>query len=177
MPELDVGKSKIMTDQQERLFNTYGCGCRCLIKLSELHGRPITKAAFLARFLPKYGKLWGEQIGGTITSTLIDIARELEICTHADTRTDLSKIREIASKDCSGIIVTTDREVSEDGTTHPLFHCRLFRGFREDSQWALWEPYQNGEERDAVCYPDEYFRLCLAHFLVFHKVVPAAASA
>jgi hypothetical protein len=161
--------------EEERLFNMYGCGCRCLIKLSEIHKKPIARAAFLERFLPKYGKLWGAHIGGSITSTLIDIGRDLGICTHADTRTDLRKIREIADGGCAGILVITDREVAGDGSTHPLFHCRLFRGFRDDGRWALWEPYQNGEERDAVCYPDEYLRACLAHFLILYIVEPASA--
>jgi hypothetical protein len=165
-----------MTEEEERSFNTYGCGCRCLIKLSEIHKKPITKAAFLERFLPKYGNLWGAQIGGSITSTLIDIGRDLGICTHADTRTDPRKIREIASGACTGILVITDREVSSDGSTHPLYHCRLFRGIRDDGCWALWEPYQNGDERDAVCYPDEYLQVCLAQFLVFYRVEPTSAS-
>lgn len=163
-----------MTAGQEKQFNTYGCGARCLIKLSEIHGRPITKAAFLELFMPTYGKIWGEHIGGTTTSTLIDMARRLDICTHADVRTDLPTVRDLVAKGCAGVIVTTDRNIAEDGSAHSLFHCRLFHGFREDGQWALWEPYQNGDERDTVCYPDSYLRACLAHFLIFYKVAPSS---
>jgi hypothetical protein len=160
-----------MTSEQELAFNTFGCGCRCLIKLSELQGKPTTNAAFLAKFLPNYGKLWGEQIGGTITSTLIDIARDMGLCTYADTRTDLKKVREIINKGCAGVIVTTDREIDANGVKHQLFHCRLFRGFdRVNGNWALWEPYQNGDEGDSVCYSDKDIEERLAHFLIFYRI-------
>jgi hypothetical protein len=159
----------VMTAEQETAFNTYGCGCRCLIKLSEIHGRPISKSDFLSQFLPKYERVWGQHLGGSITSTLIDIARDLDICTRADTRTDQSKVNEIISRGCAGVMIITDRELAIDGSTHQLFHCRLFRGFTNDGRWALWEPYQDGTEKDAVCYPDKYLELCLAHFLIFYK--------
>lgn len=162
-----------MTPEQEAAFNTYGCGSRCLIKLSEIHQQPITREAFLEKFLPIYGKIWGAQIGGTITSTLIDMARALGLCTHADVRTDLDTVRGLIAGGCTGVLVITDRDIAGDGSTHALFHCRLFRGFSADGQWALWEPYQDGSDQDAVCYPDAYMRICSAHFLILYKVVPA----
>jgi len=161
-----------VTPEQEVLFNTYGCGSRCLIKLSELHGRPITKADFLARFLPKYEAIWkGKELGGTVTSTLIEMARELGLCIHADARTDPILVREtIRTHRISGVIVTTDREVSSGVTTHALLHCRLFRGFgRDNGNWALWEPYQDGAERDNVLYSDIDLQLRCAHFLMFYR--------
>ena len=161
-----------MTPEQEKLFYTYGCGSRCLIKLSELHGRSISKADFLEKFLPKYDAIWkGKELGGTVTSTLFEMAKDLGLCTHADARTDPDLVRAtIGTHRISGVLVNTDRDVSEGGAVHSLLHCRLFRGFdRDSSNWALWEPYQDGTERDLVLYSDQDLRLRCAHFLLFYQ--------
>ena len=154
-----------MTSEQESQFLLYGCGSRCLIKLSELQQRPIDRPSFIDRFATKY-PAWGQQCGITNTSALIDIARELGLCSSADTRVHKDFVRELTiAKRTRGVLVITDQLPNAEGHQR-MFHCRLLCGFRQDN-WILWQPNQDGQEFQMLISPAELDQQ-LAHFLIFN---------
>ena len=100
---------------------------------------------------------------------LVDIARDLEICTRADTRVSPDFVREIKNqKRFAGTIIVTDRGFDQAGAAHEFFHCRLFHGFDEIGRWLLWDPQQDGSSRFEA-FSDTDLRECLAHFVIFYR--------
>lgn len=154
---------------QEHQFKKYGCACRCLIKLREIHQKPISTTDFIAQFYKCYEKTWKEKCGGTMTSIVIDLARELRLCTDADTRTDQNHIKNKLNE-TYGVLVFTDQEKQKDGTFLPNYHCRLIRGRQANDVWELWEPYADGTCRDFVPRSFEELKQEGAHFLLLYWV-------
>jgi hypothetical protein len=66
-----------MIDGLEQNFNKYGCVSRCLIKLAELKGRPITPK----QFCEKFGILFTnpQQPGLLVTSQILNVIRDLSL--------------------------------------------------------------------------------------------------
>lgn len=158
-----------MKTEQKIQFDAFGCACRCLIKLCEMHGKPISEEKFLSVYFERYRTTWEKKCGGTMTSMVIDIARELELCTDADTRTDQQFVVSQFGK-TFGILAITDREKHDAGTFRPNYHCRLIQGRAAADVWELWEPYSDGTSGD--CVPRSFAELEKegVHFLLLYWV-------
>jgi hypothetical protein len=154
-----------MPAEQEAQFDLYGCGSRCIIKLAELHQKPISKAAFIDCFAPKYS-FWNTQCGMVAVSEIIDITRTLELARRAQTYRGRGKVRQLAkTNSIAGVLVLTERQQAPNGDCVENYHIRLLRGFEAD-KWLLWNPTQDGQDFDNVPTTDEQLEEQLAHFIV-----------
>jgi hypothetical protein len=154
-----------MTPEQEKQFNLYGCGPRCLIKLAELQGKTITKANIVDKFAPQCS-LWSQQCGLAPTSLLCDTARHFGLCTFVDTHVNQVVIkRRILSRQTRGVIVSTDRHRDAQGQLGDLFHYRLLIEWQTD-RLILWHSNQDGREFTVPVLQEEFDEQ-LPHFLVF----------
>jgi hypothetical protein len=145
----------------EQRWNLFSCASRCLIKLAEVHGKPISKEAFLAKFGHLFPPL---REGITNTAEQIEIARGLGLCRSAMAFRDVRKVKDMRTKkEEKGILVLTDRH--PDDNNADLFHCRLLCD-SNDTDVTLFSPLQNGTARTL---PDTWANLekQLVHFIVF----------
>lgn len=81
-----------MTPEQEKQFNIYGCVCRCLIKLSELENKEITKEEFINRYANRYSN-WSTMLGVADKSRASELAKELNLCSNTQNINDKDKIK------------------------------------------------------------------------------------
>ena len=118
---------KELSMTEDEMFRKFGCGCRALIKLCELKGKPITQEYLIEKFRPHFGKRWETQLGITATSDLIYMAQNLEICNFADTHVSINYVRErLRKQDTEGIFLITDNWFNQDGELlEPFYHCSL----------------------------------------------------
>ena len=146
-----------MTEEEQ--FNLFGCGSRCIIKLAELHGKPILRQDFIKRFSYLFPP---DHAGLTNTYEQIVMAKELGLCRSAVALRDREYvIDEYINRRTSGVFLLTDRNVESSR----LFHCRLVLGVTANLV-RLFSPYQCGSdlEQDAT-WPD--LEVQMPHFLVF----------
>ncbi len=157
-----------MTPHIENQFNEFGCGCRCLIKLAEYHGRGLTREQFFQRFPPSYHPVWNVRYGITMTSCLVDLAREMGLCERADTKADFTFVRKkFEENQTCGIIVVTERLITGDGKIDVSYHCRLLVDFDSEGKLLLWSSFQDGT--DSVLSVSESDLLKeLPHYILFY---------
>ena len=158
-----------MTHNHQADFDKYGCGSRCLIKLAELHQKPITKAQFCQRFESLFPQ--SKTFGGTVTSTLTDIARKLELCIQADTMVSKCLIKQLRAEDgFSGALMITERQRMKDGSLPMVHHCRLLLRFDELGRWLFWHPEPNGTAIDPYPLTELEIDEQVPHFLVLYSI-------
>jgi hypothetical protein len=156
------------TAQDDAEWKAYACGSRCLIELWKSHGRPPLPREVFVAMVREFGDWFVPgQLGATTTSLLIDIARKMTLCDHADTFVSRAKILEYVRDQppmIAGIFVLSDLNKDQKD----MFHCRLLRG-RGLKDWIVWEPNSDGTDSDCVPISDEELTRQMAHFLVFQK--------
>jgi len=144
----------------EHRWNFYSCASRCLIKLAEMHGKPISNDDFRAKFGHLFPPL---QEGLTNTAEQIEIAKGLGLCNSALALRDQRKVKDLMTKKQQrGVLVLTDRHPHDNNAD--LFHCRLLCG-GDDTNVKLFSPFQDGT---APILPDTWANLekQLVHFIV-----------
>lgn len=147
----------LTVDQQ---WNLFGCGCRCLVRLANLHGVDISKEGFIAKFEALFQP---KRIGLTNTAEQIEMAKGLGLCGTAFAVRDLRMIRKLLDESkARGILALTDR--NQDGQGE-LFHVRLLLDYNDDHA-VLFSPDQSGADYE---FPVSWAQLEkeLVHFLVF----------
>jgi hypothetical protein len=155
-----------MTPEQLQQFNLYGCGSRCLIKLAERQGKPISKSDFIDRFTPQFWTT-DPRTGITCTSYMFEIAHKLNLCHHVETTTDRNFVlQKIVAKEIRGLIVRTDRWRNQNGDFIENHHCRLHLGRYPNGNWQLWHPDPSGEEMEMEESPTET-NLLMPHYVLF----------
>ena len=106
------------------------------------------------------------QFGATTTSMLIDMARILTLCSHADTFRNQRRIVEIMEEKIPkhrGILILTDK----NKLGKEIYHCRVLQGRDLNGQWIVWEPETDGTETDQNPVSAQSLEEEMAHFLVF----------
>lgn len=154
-----------MTPEQIEKFKLYGCGISCLMKLTSIHKKPINLPDFVDKFAPKY-PIWSTQCGVTCTSMLIDIARELNICTHAETTADYLLMKNFVTEKCTtGVLIITARSVNKFDNLIENHHCTLLLDLKANLM-LRWSQYQDGT--CGVCPPinQKDLQRLLPHFLI-----------
>ena len=153
-----------MTDAQKQQFQKLGCTSRCIIKLAELRGQPITADDFVARFFP-YFTHWryDSKCGQLALSDMIDVCRALGICQHAHTFIDPKIVRGFMHSGYAiGVFLFTERDF--DGLDEDR-HCSLVRSI-DDNRVTIWSPADNGQDVDGIPMSFDCVSKSLAHFLV-----------
>ena len=155
-----------LSQDENDALKLYGCGLRCLVKLSTTNGNPTTLEEFVQSWRGRINR-WKKHFGALATSEIIDIGREAGIFRNALTFRNQAIVRRLWDEGCSGIFVLTDFSFSsETGRLYENFHCRMLLGFSPDGEWSLWHPDQkNGDfpiQRGA-----EDLEAQQAHFIVF----------
>ena len=152
-----------MTDAQKQQFKKFGCTSRCIIKLTELRGHPITADDFVYRFIPCFPQ-WSVdgRCGLLAVSDMIDVCRALGIARHAHTFQDTDKVREFMQGGVAeGVFLLTERyfEGLDDGS-----HCSLVRSIGD--RVRIWSPADDGQDMDDLPMSFDTLSKSLAHFLV-----------
>ncbi len=113
-----------MTEEQEKQFEIYGCASRCLLALAHLSGNPITVTQYLDRYSLKYPH-WKErnEWGGTETSDVLDIARELNLAQHFQIYINPNEVRRRIKK-LKFVLLFTEKRENKNGLSDN-FHCSL----------------------------------------------------
>ena len=156
-----------MTAEQILDFNKFGCGSRCLMKLSELYGKPINKEEFCQKF-STYFPYPETQYGGTVVSSLIDIARHMGICNgFADTSVDPELCKAaFLNRQTRGVFLITEREKDKNNEICINHHCRLLLNW-EDDKLLVWHPNPDGTERE-MTLEKEQLPERLANFVLLY---------
>jgi hypothetical protein len=115
-----------MTPEQKKGFHEYGCASRCLIALANQSRNPITVEQFLERYL-KDRPYWQSknQWGGTETSDVLDIARDLGLATYLQIYIDPAKAKERMKSGIKFTLLFTEKRMNEDGTWRNECHVSL----------------------------------------------------
>ena len=149
-------KKELSEDEQ---FNLFGCGSRCIIKLAELHNKPVSRQEFIDRFRDLFPL---NHIGLTNTAEQIEMAKGLGLCrTACAFRIREYVVDEYVSRRTSGVFLLTDRN---EESAH-LFHCRLVLGVTANHV-RLFSPFQDGSDLELdTTWSD--LEIQEPHFLVF----------
>ena len=152
-----------MTQEQKSDYNNkYGCMSKALRKLAERRGKPISLKAYCERcekfFHPKY-------YGALITSTLIEVGKELGLCSWAHTFVNLERAKRIV-RESSGLFVITEKFWHGEARCFDGPHARLVLDY-QNNKWVLWnEDHEGREER----LTDDDLSRQMAHFIAFDLI-------
>lgn len=145
-------------------FDTYGCACRCLLRLREKRGAAIPEDAFLAQFAPLYPH-WQHACGLTDTAAICDLGRRLGLGTVQAYR-DFAKVRDLfVQPQTSGILVCVERFPDNHGQLNVLYHAMLLEQVDQHS-FTLWSPFQDGSAGVLPPFAAPQWETFLAHALV-----------
>lgn len=137
-----------MTPEQQDQFNKFGCASQCVIMLSECHQKPLSQDEFAARF-DKYFPSPDRRYGQISTSGIIDICRDLGLCSFAQSLRCLDRIREFLQKSqASGIFMFTDRDFNNPQAC--VYHCSLLLD-HTDAGWTFVTAFR--VESESVLMP------------------------
>jgi hypothetical protein len=114
------------------------------MELQRRKGQPVLSVqALYDKFLPKY-TFWAHRPGGTNTSTLCELVRELGIAATANVFIDPSKIvQESGRPEYVGLVGMTERLPVGNGVA--IFYHALLIDPR-DADFDAWNPLADGTE-------------------------------
>jgi hypothetical protein len=154
----------MITPKQEYQFNLYGCVCRCLIKLSEIQNKKITKKEFINRYANRYSH-WSTKLGAADTFIAYELAKELNLCSRAKIYVNREKIKELFKQpQTRGILVFTEKSIDPNRSHEDIYHCRLLFDITSN-QCTLFDPRQDGKDYK-ISVSDIDLQSLLPHFLV-----------
>jgi len=123
-------------------LNQHGAACRCLLRLRENAGQPgMSDATFISRFLPRY-PTWQEQPGTTDAVTIVELARELQLASHAETFRDYDRVLE-EHRAGQSVLVQTER-VPEQVEPAPAGRYVMLLVEMSEDHFTVWCPYPSG---------------------------------
>lgn len=136
-----------MTPEQREQWNLYSCVPRCIIRLAELRGAPITDVEFAERFASRNPE-WNNRFGLTSIHNAIQIAFELQLATAWAHIKDVADFRSMVTRGeplDHALVVTHKMRSPETGNLVELHHCRLFLGFENGGpNLIVHNPNQDG---------------------------------
>jgi hypothetical protein len=168
-----------MSPEEESEFFTFGCASRCIIKLCEISGSPISADDFV----DTYRNLFPENNLGLLSvDQICYIVKDQKLCSHVDAFRDsrliLKRFQDTTQTTASKVLILSDRDDLGDY----LFHCRLVLAgaihllgdpnmpMKIDC-FHLFDPMNDGTDRTySISLPD--LGPQLPHFLVLRPRNP-----
>lgn len=138
---------------------------RSLIKLANRH--VLTDEEFCNRF-HRFFHDPEKRFGALSTSALIEIAKEMGLCTLAFTFANPEKIKKVLSeKPGIGILLITEKRRNKERLLIDYPHCRLVLGYHEDGRWNIWDYIGHpGHEEMEISLSDSELNEEMPHFIV-----------
>lgn len=153
-------------------LGTYGCSCRCLLKLLADAGAPIQDDAFVATFTPTYPH-WTTHCGLTDSAIICELAKSLGLARGVQVFRDYEKIlTETKAPGYVGTLVCVER-FPQDVTNYNAgfacnYHCMLLKHI-DQTNFILWSPNQDGSDSVLPPFTRGYWDKLLAHGLVLKR--------
>jgi hypothetical protein len=155
----------MITPEEEKQFLDFGCSSRCLIKFSELAGRPIKRDDFITAYRSFFPP---NKCGGLTTSSLIEVGMKMELFTVACAVRRKEKVKKaLHSEGANSAFVFTDWNQAPDGVWGEVYHTQLLLGFDPKGQWVVFHPNPDGRDMD-IHYSDQELDERFAHFLLIY---------
>ena len=137
-----------MNAEQQAQWDQYGCVPRCIIKLAEISGKPISVDAFIERFEPQCSQ-WHRDFGLLTWDECFAICRQLKIASHFLPISDITLFRHGLSINAySHAFVCTKLDENPPGHWYTTHHCHLFCASGSD-YLSLYDPITMQSDR---CY-------------------------
>ncbi len=130
---------RVMTDDQRQQFNHFGCVSRCLIRLAEIHGHPISDDKFCSRFRRLF--LNPNQYGMLLISQISQVIPHLQLGRHFQVYRRYPAIK-YHFEQPRDILVLSEVHL-DPGNTNPNDHCSVLRQI-DDAAFKLWTPLIDG---------------------------------
>jgi len=128
-----------MTPEQQALWDDYACVPRCIIKLSEISGHPITVDEFIDRFGPRCTN-WPDRFGLVPWKDCLTFCIELGLATAFYYVSEIDIFRKgISSGIYRGAFVSSRLCENPPGNWYENNHCRLFYSI-SDTHITLLDP-------------------------------------
>ncbi len=138
-----------MTPEERKQWNLYSCVPRCIIKLAELRGTPMSDDEFVDRFVDKVPE-WKNRFGLTGMNEALSIVAELNLADRAVHISDVPALQDFVNKGNTldhALVLTHRMRSQKTGNLDELHHCRLFLGFEKGTpNFVLQHPNQDGTE-------------------------------
>jgi hypothetical protein len=116
----------IVTLEQERGFEAYGCVSRCLLFLAHRCGNAMSADQFIEDFAPSYPQWpatnrWGLADHGMA----LDIARRLGVASPMSMYRGCETVQKSISMGSTNILLFTEKKLENDGSLSDFFHCSV----------------------------------------------------
>jgi hypothetical protein len=127
-------------------FEEFGCVARCVIKLAELKGHPITVDAFCEQFHDlfltpeQYGLLQISQVSSVIQKLPLDLSP------HFQTYRRCCAIEYQFNHEHRDVLVLSEIDLNQNARGL-VNHCSLLRKINYQ-RFRLWIPWNNGSESE-----------------------------
>lgn len=134
----------------------------------------MTDAAFLARFLPQYPE-WRERPGAADAVTIVELARNMQLASRADTFRDYDRVR-AEHAGGHGVLVQTECAPEQVETmSRARRHTMLLEDMTEE-HFTLWCPYPSGHSDTLPRAARVWWDRWQASGLVLYRVAAGAVS-
>lgn len=134
----------VMTPDQQKQFNRFGCIARCIIKLAELKNHPITEGTFCDQFNDLF--LIGGQYGLLLTSQIVRVIGELHLGQHFQCFRRYCEIDSLFNNEHRSILVFSEININETATDL-VKHCSLLLGINHQ-EFKIWTPLNDGSDQE-----------------------------
>jgi hypothetical protein len=153
-------------------LSTYGCSCRCLLKLLADAGAPIQDDDFVATFTPTY-QHWATHCGLTDSAIICELAKNLGLARSVQVFRDYEKIlTETKALGYAGTLICVER-FPQDFTDYNAglacsYHCMLLKHI-DETDFVVWSPNQDGSDLLLPPFARDFWDKLLAHALVLKR--------
>jgi hypothetical protein len=153
-------------------LGTYGCACRCLLKLLADAGTPTEDDDFVAAFTPIYPH-WATHCGLTDTAIICELAKRLGLAGSVQVFRDYEKVvTETKTVGYVGTLVCVERMPLNVDDHHAglgcVYHCMLLKDI-DQTNFVLWSPQQDGSDSILLPFTRDFWDKLLAHALVLKR--------
>jgi hypothetical protein len=156
-------------------LNQHGAACRCLLRLRENAGQPgMSDAAFISRFLPRYPQ-WREQPGTTDAAMIVELARDLQLASRAETFRDYDRVLE-EHRAGHSVLVQTERAPEQVEPTASEGRYVMLLVEMSEEHFTVWCPYPSGHSDTLPRAPRVWWERWQASGLILYPVAATVTS-
>ena len=143
-------------------LDTFGCACRCLLKLRERRGFPLSEDDFLKQFSLHYPH-WNMKCGLADTAIICELAKNMGLAIGVQAVRNYASVMQAFNENThSGILVCVERFRDNQGQLSVLYHCMLLEHI-DKSSFSLWCPFQDGTSASLPPFPVSDWDIFLSH--------------
>ena len=132
-----------MTHEQIKQWNDYACVARCLLKLSDTNGNPVTRDEFCFRFeqlfpnpTTRYGQL--------DAPSFFAVLKSLSLPIHVTESDDYSVVESEFNGNKRGVLLISHIDLNP-GHTNVINHCSVLTKI-DAATFSIWTPCQTGAD-------------------------------